>query len=404
MGKGWKSRNNGKDQYGGQEAKWGYWRGARASYSPSQKQESWRADREQGPTFPKYDSRWVDLRQQDPLLVEVSTRTKASGSRSLANDLQVVINQARKLENKLSALEENRKRRMAQWQQYQVDLQKSFREEKERYQRAISKLESDIATVQEQCTTAQDQLVQAAQASGVAVETARGMEGIDDEDWQHLTGELSLESSRVDSLEDDILLARAIRRRRAMLAPATRAPEPEVNLAMQGDGRQRAASVVAPTMIPDANGSEEQNRLNHGYAAASPDIARRRAAPYPPTSPTLTKLSGEAVREAVEAKDAPPSTEARESSRPRPPPGSRQNIKDSSKKPPARVDTGLSLEQKLEQKRAAESGAAMRPFRQALSRPPEDTIDAHPPGFGEIINDDLEDEINPVSPGFTNME
>ena len=347
----------------------------------------------------------MDLKKQDPLVVEVKTTNKASGSRGLANELQSVINQARKLENRLSGLEENRKRRMAQWRQYQSDLQKSFREEKERYQRAIGKLETDIASVKEQCAAAQDQLVHAAHASGIGIEAAKEMEGMEDEDWQRLTSGPP-DDGHGDSLEEDLLLARAIRRRRAMLAPTFRTEERNRDQFVRGDSPRRERSAQEHRERADSGGGEhgDASRLIHGYAAASPDIARRRPAPYPPTSPTVTKLSGEDVREAVEAKDAPPSTEARESSRPRPPLGSRQAIKDSSKKPPARVDTGISLEQKLEQKRAAEGGAAMRPFRQALSRPPEDTVDARPPGFGEIINDDLEDELHPVSPGFTNME
>ena len=400
MGKGWKSRNYGKEQRGGgQDAKWGVWRGA---WSPSQRHGNWRKEGESSaPAFPKYDSRQVEPEQ---LLVEVKSTTKASGHRGLANELQSVINQARKTENRLSGLEDSRKRRLAQWQQYQTDLQKSFKEEKERFQRAVSKLDADIAAAREQCASAQDLLVQAAHASGVALDTARAMEGVHDEDWQQILDSSTAEDGG-DSMEDDLLLARAIRRRREMMKAVHRGDD-------TGSGFLRSGAPLrepAPADLPKPSAATEYRGpagdANPVYASMSPGVRKRRVEPYPQTSPSLTKPSGEAVRAAMEGSGEPPPLEARESSRPRPPPGQREDVQTAGGHPPARTETRPSLGEKLDQRRAMDPGPAMKPFRQALQKPPEPGLSAAPPGIGNIIADDGDDvDLENMSPGFTNME
>ncbi|CAE7947671.1 unnamed protein product [Symbiodinium sp. KB8] len=386
MGKGWKSRNYGKEQRGGgQDAKWGVWRGA---WSPSQRHGNWRKEGESSaPAFPKYDSRQVEPEQ---LLVEVKSTTKASGHRGLANELQSVINQARKTENRLSGLEDSRKRRLAQWQQYQTDLQKSFKEEKERFQRAVSKLDADIAAAREQCASAQDLLVQAAHASGVALDTARAMEGVHDEDWQQILDSSTAEDGG-DSMEDDLLLARAIRRRREMMKAVHRGDD-------TGSGFLRSGAPLrepAPADLPKPSAATEYRGpagdANPVYASMSPGVRKRRVEPYPQTSPSLTKPSGEAVRAAMEGSGEPPPLEARESSRPRPPPGQREDVQTAGGHPPARTETRPSLGEKLDQRRAMDPGPAMKPFRQALQKPPEPGLSAAPPGIGNIIADDGDD-------------
>ena len=314
MGKGWKSRSYGKEQRGGgQDAKWGVWRGA---WSPSQRHGSWRKEGEySAPAFPKYDSRQVE---PDQLLVEVKSTTKASGHRGLANELQSVINQARKMENRLSGLEDSRKRRLAQWQQYQTDLQKSFKEEKERFQKAVSKLDADIAAAREQCASAQDLMVQAAHASGVALDTARAMEGVHDEDWQQIL-DSSVAEDGGDSMEDDLLLARAIRRRREMMKAAHRGDDAGSGFLRSGAPLREPVLNPVDLPMPPADAKSRgaaAGDANPVYASMSPDVRKKKVEPYP-TSPSLTKPSGEAVRAAMEGSGEPPPLEVRESSRPR---------------------------------------------------------------------------------------
>ena len=348
-------------------------------------------------------------------MVEVQTTVKPGSNRGLANELQAMINQARKLENKLTGLEDNRKRRMAQWKQYQLDLQRSFKEEKERYQRAVDKLESDIAAVREQSSAAQDQLIQAAHASGVIVDTARAMEDIEDEDWQHLISSGSMEEGATDSLADDILIARALRRRRAMLGTASRGPEAGEGSAPRSAGphqEQHHGPCQAERPMPPAptvhGGNPDPSTMpkdaNSGYAALSPDAHRRRAEPYPTTSPIPSKPPGEVLQAAMDGTAASLPPELRESSRPRPPSGQRKGVKELSKQPPTRVEVGMSLEQKLEQRRAADPGPAMKPFRQHGPQAAEPT--EAPPGLegSGFIEDDDVLELNTGSPGFTNME
>ena len=273
------------------------------------------------------------------------------------------------------------------------------------------KLESDIAAVREQSAAAQEQLIHAAHASGVSFDAARAMEDIEDEDWQQLISSGSMAEGATDSLADDILVARALRRRRAMLGTTSRGPEAGGGQAPRPAGPHQGPVAPEPPLPPNTTvqegnreGMPRQKDSNSGYAALSPNVHKHRAEPYPTTSPLPAKPPGEVLQAAMDGTEAPLPPEPRESSRPRPPPGLGTAAPDQGKQPSARGGTGNSLEQKLEQRRAADPGPALKPFRQRFPPAAEHTAAPRVPEGPGFIEDDEDGDLNMQSPGFKELE
>ena len=94
--------------------------------------------------FPRYDAKKVEPKEATPQKDTLALETSAPSDGSLVSTFQAHINAVRKAEARVQSLTQLRKQRTTQWDTYEANLQKSYMQEKERYQRAIQKLDSDL--------------------------------------------------------------------------------------------------------------------------------------------------------------------------------------------------------------------------------------------------------------------
>ena len=106
----------------------------------------------------------------------------------LRREVQKALSAARKADQKVRKLREERQLREAQWTQFQKEARAAFLAEKTRFQGAMERLEQDI-----QQTTAQGReasaLIQTLVARGPAALPARQPDPAEDEGWEELTKE-----------------------------------------------------------------------------------------------------------------------------------------------------------------------------------------------------------------------
>ena len=144
----------GKQQQGGQQG-WGYWHG---SYS------SWQRDKTDGRNQDSKDNKalltpydQVKVDGQHAQGTEVSTANdqqwNGQGDHSMIRDLQTCPNQARKAENKVKRLGQERGQRAAQWASYEQEVRAAFLKERRRFQGDIE----GIAKEMQQAAEAQEQ-------------------------------------------------------------------------------------------------------------------------------------------------------------------------------------------------------------------------------------------------------
>ncbi|CAE7553921.1 unnamed protein product, partial [Symbiodinium sp. CCMP2456] len=348
--------------------------------------------------FPKYDAERVDLSKPAAQVIAVQTAQRGEPTRALANDLQALINQTRRMTNKKASLEENRKQKLAQWEKYQHDMQRSYKSEKERHYNAMSKIEEDLAQAKAMCEKAQEQMSQAADAAGLNLDANMLM--ADDMEWRRLVGE----STPVDVSPEEILLVREMRRQGALgmppglPSPVTTSPPGDTGLPMD----------LFQEKGPDANNGPIAPR-GEGYTAISPSA--HRAEPYPAHSPSGLRPRVE-VSMAVEAKATrqPPETRhpgQRDPSQNRLPTSiepPRPGIKEATMRPPARADVSGRFQSKLDEVRQRE-GNALRafgsvevPLAEAKETEPTASAGVLPTKFVEDDPDHVE------SPGFLGLE
>ena len=354
MGRGWQKGNRHRgSQQDDRSKRWDYWPGA---WSPSQRQKNgWQASKEEDhPAFPRYDARRLDLSQPANQLIEI--RDTRSEPRGFAGELQLIINQTRKYEQRLNSLQKSRQQRLAQWDKYEADIKKSYQAERERHQKALAKIEEDLSAVKQQYDQVQEQMGQAAVAAGFARDAP--MEQLEAADIGRMFG---MPVAAPDVSMEDIMLARAMRRERAAATstqstvPLSSAPEPPGLAAPPMDTGPSLNEGTAH--IPDAATTEAAARglPSEGYMAASPDLHRARAAPYPPSSPSH-------MRPAVGAARHPGQRDMSHTRVPTNQEAPRHPIKEDTKAPPARPDHAGGIQQKLEERRQRARGNAMQPF------------------------------------------
>ena len=124
--------------------KWQYWSG---SWSPSQQNGGapWRKGQGKGQenknalNFPGYDS----AQKEEKHISEIAS-TKDKEGDSYANALQRAINQVRKAESRVRKAHADQKARATQWNNWVMELRRTFAKEKNRYQAAASRLEREM--------------------------------------------------------------------------------------------------------------------------------------------------------------------------------------------------------------------------------------------------------------------
>ena len=157
-------RGRGKNAQSQDGGYWSYWSGSQQAWN-QQKNKNQQSQQ----NFPHYDSREVDKNAQNGDLIQVlEIRPPAVGTdATLVRDLQQLVNQARKSEQKLKKLQGDRARREAQWAQYEKDIKESFLQERQRYQDALVSLDEEIVKATSLQNEARARVRSAAAGDGV---------------------------------------------------------------------------------------------------------------------------------------------------------------------------------------------------------------------------------------------
>ena len=124
--------------------KWQYWSG---SWSPARQGGGapWRKGQGKGQenknalNFPGYDS----AQKEESHISEITSAKDTDGD-SYANALQKAINQVRKAESRVRKAHSDQKARATQWNNWVMELRRTFAKEKSRFQSATSRLEREM--------------------------------------------------------------------------------------------------------------------------------------------------------------------------------------------------------------------------------------------------------------------
>ena len=214
--------------------------------------------------FPRYDAKKVEPKEATPQKDTLALETSAPSDGSLVSTFQAHINAVRKAEARVQSLTQLRKQRTTQWDTYEANLQKSYMQEKERYQRAIQKLDSDLLeaeATQERMSTVLRQAHAASALSGRGTDADMPSS---DPDWERLTQPIA------DTAESDAealmrILGRDVRQWGTKLA-AMEGAGPPPGLAMGAMGPE---NVTAPAV----------DSTNVGVATAPVPTGTAQAAP-----------------------------------------------------------------------------------------------------------------------------
>ena len=403
MGKqGW--HKGASEHAGGQ--RWHVWPGAWAS-SPQQPRTPWKQQSPKSFQFPAYDERPV--RPQNGRHPGVMTTVEPDQNDHGLGGIQRLVNAARKAEQRLLRLQQDKEKSGLQWQQYQRDLQAAYTKERKRHMAAQEQFDKDIALALEKQEEARLNIrsYAASMASGSAT-TATEEEG---PSWQDLTR--SWEEEEEGAMEG--VLHRALgatMREREPRTPSLRRP-----VAARTPTAARHVAFTGPESVPTTYIQEE--------------LAEVRSDPYPhvPSPPSAsgppglnpmgvdTEMpDGEGPGGGARVEPRHPSTHPgqRDFSIPRVPTTEappRMDVKTATKQAASSAAAHSQLGQKLEARRSAMMpfGGKAPPAVPAHVNPPGDSSTGDPvhgprPADG-LIDDDTEDMNNVVpSPGFGTLE
>ena len=397
----------------GERPGYGYWRGA---FSPAQrpwKERTWsevQDDRRPKPLFPSYTAMPKGPPPEPARASAIPDITVES--ETMVEDLQTLLNMARKKENRLARLTSAREKILAQWNEWNRQMREAFIKERTRYLQEDARLQQEIA--------------RATEDQQMARHRVRGAFLGETMPTQEIAAPMEVESSAAAweaaraawSAEDGVSLSGVLQR--CIDAPNTGPPRrlrPEyVDMMNRVDiqaGPPLSGPVDArlgqPTM-PPANVSTVPPGLEAPTPAPAPTVAPAEVSttplphhppqgharplgpePYPKVSP---KHPGQRVGPRVPTSEGPP----------------RNDIKAATKVPPQPSTGGTTLQCKLDAKRAHMTGNAMHPFglstttTSAPEAPPTEATaeDAATSAFIADDPDELEETMN--SPGFTNLE
>ncbi|CAE7947537.1 TNXB [Symbiodinium sp. KB8] len=337
-------------------------------------------------TETRYDQ--VELEQTATGSTEIADA--GSGKTAFLSAVQKAVTAARKQDVRLRKINEEKAARQKLWQQYVENTKRKFAKQKQEYEMDIQRLEADRVAALEAGQMA------AAQVKAIVVGQQRPetrqppLEA--EEAWASLWNSVEAAPSGATFLDEAIAAA----------AASGMDIEPTTWADNEWTGPpQMEAAIPAPAMAAAPPGLPPPS-----YTALSPGAASARTAPHPPTPATMKHpdvMTGEGARDAVRhpgqrdrsLRRAPAHEEA-----PRP------NIKDAVKHQPTRFVPGMDMQDRLDQKRAAVSGVAMRPFRTPegplpSDAPPAATEEGYgghptpPPGHIPILEDDEDSADNP---------
>ncbi|CAE7947451.1 RPS25D, partial [Symbiodinium sp. KB8] len=294
-------------------------------------------------SFPSYQSIQVDVSSDSARGTGSATPGQPTGP---MHGLQQLLNAARKAEQRVSKLHQQKEKAHLQWKAYDEKMKQEFLREKKKFGQNMERLDREISEallLQEQARL---------RVFGVPATSSQDIAApMEDEDtsWEH-----ARETWERESAQDlDGVMERAVAQARAAgLTPCTPV-------------RARPVQAMTPnTRLVDTVGAGAPALVVDPYLAAVPE-----AAPAPSFTPPGTAPCNAGRPPGLEAplhRQVPKHPGQRDASVPRQPTSAgppRNNIKDATKGPPPQAASGLTLSEKLEMKRAAESqGRAMLPF------------------------------------------
>ena len=145
----WQQGRGKAQYYAGQQGSdyWSYWAGSPATWQKHKQRQHQKQQQQDKTAFPQYDARQVDLKHgaSEDLIQVMEVRQQGSNpDATLVRDLQHLVNQARKAEQKVKRLLSDQSMKQAQWSQYERDMREAFLKEKQRHQDAVAHLEEEL--------------------------------------------------------------------------------------------------------------------------------------------------------------------------------------------------------------------------------------------------------------------
>ncbi|CAE6914604.1 unnamed protein product [Symbiodinium sp. CCMP2592] len=384
--------------------------------------------------FPAYDQKWENAGEPHIRVIKEDRPAALTAEDLTARVAQQFVNTLRKAEAKVTKITKEQQERAQQFSEYEKKLMDSYSAEKQRHQDHLDRLARELVEAKQ--LLADSKQAAARTISSVAGTGPQAMElqqgaNTASEDWQKLLQRHAAPPEEPEVDQEALAFLRAYKAGWIPPLPG-HAPDFGSSRGLEGTGvppTQMGPPPQMPTPPPPSmttagttGSQQEAGPVLTTYGAASPSSANLRPTPYPSTSPAPAKTAQTEADELQYAR-SPESRHASENAQ-MPTAMStvphdavrtkvREGVKEFTKQPPATLPTqGPSLQQKLEQRRAAEQvGTAMRPFRQKpqeegqslghLASGDSGQADSNgkPPTF---VDDDPDQRAH--SPGFAGME
>ena len=160
MGKGWKRQQPSGQQPpwrgGGGQQQWSIWPGA--WHSP--RSRAWQHDHttEETRQFPAYDAAW----KRAPGISVLPEKTAKQPGNTLVSSMQHVVNQARRIETKLTKMRSELLQRDRSWEKYIADAKAAIAQEKAKHQATKAKIAKEIEELEAQQAAVYEQVTQVA--------------------------------------------------------------------------------------------------------------------------------------------------------------------------------------------------------------------------------------------------
>eukprot|EP00439_Symbiodinium_sp_Y106_P026829 s4840_g3.t1 len=334
-------------------ANWRLWRGAK---SPSQR--PWRGS--QDSQFPTFDSEVVSLPENGREIArrELEAAGQEDASFGMLQDLQAMLNTARKAEGRFARACQAREQTKAQWQKFDARLKETFQKERRRYEQAMERHEKEVQAAREAQAAARE-LVR--QARPMVAEAAPAPMEEEDLEWERMKAKWDAEQDRA--------LGAVYRRAMAATFEAPVLPATSV-------GKTGATTAASDPYLVPGGGTPVASPVPAGARAGEP-LGRDAASPPGPVRRDLPRT-------------------------PRPEP----YVPDK----PQEAPDGSTREESLTERLHAAKRSALKPFHGACEKRKEDLPTAGPAGPSPIFLGDPDELTNAqtsardVSPGLGKME
>ena len=358
-GRGWDNAPKSAQQ-GPQPASWQLWRGANSpSVAPWKERPTAPKNPPKKYVFPTYNGAPANAPFSNPAVIPKPISVQETGH--LVTDMQSTLNFARKTEARVARLHTAYSQAQEQWEAFETKAKANFQTERRRFHTDLERIEHEAVEAERQQACARE-LVRA-----IAIREAQGAPG--------LVGARFAGWADEDTRTMDGVLQRALG---AVIPPST----PQRVTGVPPMTPARTAPEPAPSPAPTSAPTDPYIAASMTSPVGVPATEDRAAGP-----PLVAQSPGQAPKHPGQ-RDREQARVATSVAAPR------ANIKDATKKSPAK-HAHVTLEEKLQSRRESlTQGKALKPFGGAGSQPPREP----PPGSNlataEIQDDDLDDSMD----------